>query len=73
MHLCVLWTVCELLQQFRKVSQTVVRISTAIPLFDYVFGSLMVIRATLVGLVRHFALELDLLWTKPCDAIIKTL
>ena len=35
-HFCVLYIVCELLQPNRKISQTVVRISTAIPLCVFI-------------------------------------
>ena len=46
MQFCFFQIICELRQPFRKISQTVVRISTVIPLFIFVFGLFEVIRTT---------------------------
>ena len=37
-HFCYFWIVCEIFQQFQKVSQMFVRISIVIPIFILVFG-----------------------------------
>ena len=71
MQFCVVQIFCELPKPHGKISQTVVRISTAIPHFIFCFGFLELIRTTRVELVRHFALELDML-TNPAMSMLTT-
>ena len=58
-HFCVFEIFCELLQPFRKVSQSVFRVSIVVPLFFVL--SFLVNRDSFLVLDRHFALLLDLL------------
>ena len=62
--------ICDLLQPFRKISQKVVRISTVIPLFIFVFGFLRVVCTSLLSQVCHFALLLDLLKMQPMSPAV---
>ena len=70
--------ICELFRPFRKISQTVIRISIVIPLPLFVLGFGGLSRTIYPVLLCHLALVLDLemylkmFLTSPAVAMLKT-